>query len=768
MTYIAGGPGYAIPYRFLQNADIEAVLARQDGTLETLTPTQYTITGAGSQNGGTLTSTYAAGVLETPGASLTISRIMTAVQPTDLRNQGRYFAETHENVFDRLTMLIQQGFSGLSRALVRPLGKNYYDAGGRQIKNVADPTSPQDAATKQWSQQFIASILATGQGPINNAANVIYADPAGNIVTVQDASNVSDPLKGVSLFGRAVVSVPSIYALCQIGSYRADLKYSVASWQAAAPADRLRGGGDFVYIPTLAKSRHDGAYIISPTVPITSAVSSTPAFLAGTGETDPTGFGCLVRVWDGDVYVEQFGLFSDPTYSMNCKSFQAAINYAKATATNLWPKNVRFMDGDFRTTDPIVLTMPVGLTGRLPSFRGAGMFKSRIIKTTANKVGNAYGAAYDLDAAIIEIPRATGDIYVYATDIGDFLLEKLAQDYSGYGYYAKSSVLGNRTQMHIRYFDKPYETDDCWGSHQDFIWGLTNNYGPRILGGTFNTGHNLYSDGARLGGFSFRGLTYSDFGALACDGTGSQGTTPTIAYDFELSKGVTATCGVERHVGTVFNFTNADGAFIKTGRCYHMAPVGTFSYVIVGNSSNVSFGSFDWTSAVDNLSTTDKAKYGWATQNTLNSIDFGSTSYSPDLSKAFPRQLDGKFCGRTAVQRYSNVNGITTNTISLNNTTFKRAVYLGNTSRFKLQAGFAVDRTVDLAYEPMTAIGHATSGISTNSASPTDVGIWYQNGVASVARLQGYVDADGWLLVRASNSGNNRDYHFIFNSAPLM
>lgn len=190
VTYIAGGPGYAIPYRFLQNSDIEAVLVKQDGTLETLSPAQYTITGSGSQNGGTLTSTYAAGVLATPGASLTISRIMTAVQPTDLRNQGRYFAETHENVFDRLTMLIQQGIAGLSRALVRPIGKSYYDAGGRQIKNLANPTEAQDAATMAWTGDFISGI----QGPINNAGNVFYQFPDGSAHVVQDLSLPSGAL----------------------------------------------------------------------------------------------------------------------------------------------------------------------------------------------------------------------------------------------------------------------------------------------------------------------------------------------------------------------------------------------------------------------------------------------------------------------------------------------------------------------------------------------------------------------------------------------
>ena len=151
VEYISGGPAFPIPYRFLQDSDIQAVLVDQVGNAETLVlGTQYTLSGAGTQNGGTLTSAYAASVLATPGGSLTISRVMIPVQPTDLRNQGRFLAETHEFVFDRLTMLVQQGIALASRALLRPWGKNYYDAQGRQIKNLGTPTAPNDATNKGY------------------------------------------------------------------------------------------------------------------------------------------------------------------------------------------------------------------------------------------------------------------------------------------------------------------------------------------------------------------------------------------------------------------------------------------------------------------------------------------------------------------------------------------------------------------------------------------------------------------------------------------
>ncbi|MCE0931627.1 hypothetical protein [Pseudomonas monteilii] len=209
IEYVSGGPAYPIPFRFLQNSDIQAVLVKQDGTSETLVlGTQYTLVGAGTQSGGTLTSGYAAGYLATAGASLTIARIMTPVQPTDLRNQGRFLAETHESVFDRLTMLIQQAIDGLSRALVRPYGKNYYDALNRQIKNLADPTLGQDAANKRYVQQQIADLLQVGSGSANNAANILYVpngpgqvvrvlqDRVRDIVCVKDY--VDTPIDGVT------------------------------------------------------------------------------------------------------------------------------------------------------------------------------------------------------------------------------------------------------------------------------------------------------------------------------------------------------------------------------------------------------------------------------------------------------------------------------------------------------------------------------------------------------------------------------------------
>lgn len=78
--------------------------------------TDYTVTGAGSYNGGNVVIPSA----PITGARITILRVEPVTQATDLRNQGAYFAETHEDVFDKLTMIDQQQQEILDRTLRFP------------------------------------------------------------------------------------------------------------------------------------------------------------------------------------------------------------------------------------------------------------------------------------------------------------------------------------------------------------------------------------------------------------------------------------------------------------------------------------------------------------------------------------------------------------------------------------------------------------------------------------------------------------------------
>jgi hypothetical protein len=183
-------------FKFLVNEDLVVTYVNPQGVSSVLTfGTQYTVNGAGSEVGGSIVTTSA---LAGPG-QLVVTREMDAYQLTSLRNQGKFLAETHEDVFDRLTMLIQQGFSIFKRALTRPLGRDYFYAEDRRIASVKDPEQLQDAATLGWTSRFVGDLISDIEGPINNAANIFYLAPDGTAHVVQDLSG----LPGSGLVGHS-------------------------------------------------------------------------------------------------------------------------------------------------------------------------------------------------------------------------------------------------------------------------------------------------------------------------------------------------------------------------------------------------------------------------------------------------------------------------------------------------------------------------------------------------------------------------------------
>lgn len=184
-------------FKFLANGDLVVTYIDAAGVSAILTlGTHYSVSGAGNENGGSVITTSALAT-----GRLVVSREMDAYQQTALRNQGKFLAETHENVFDRLTMLIQQCMSWLRRALVKPVGKDYYDAEGRNISNLKDPVVGQDAATNNWVRAYLASVIGAIQGVTNNALNIFYKGPDNLNYVVQDLSSITDPAKGAALVG---------------------------------------------------------------------------------------------------------------------------------------------------------------------------------------------------------------------------------------------------------------------------------------------------------------------------------------------------------------------------------------------------------------------------------------------------------------------------------------------------------------------------------------------------------------------------------------
>lgn len=198
---IVPGTGSLAPvpltFPFFSNADIQVARFSADGGITSLTEgVDYTLTGAGlpEVNGN------APGVLTpltvTPvGQSLYVARIMAVEQPTDIRNQGRFYPDVHETVFDRITMLLQQINGVTERAIVVPAGDT---APTRTVPSVAN------RAGKFWQWGANGEPLAAD---IPNESTFWSRSPLSqNISTVQQMSDAQ--YLNLWEFASAVVTKP--------------------------------------------------------------------------------------------------------------------------------------------------------------------------------------------------------------------------------------------------------------------------------------------------------------------------------------------------------------------------------------------------------------------------------------------------------------------------------------------------------------------------------------------------------------------------------
>lgn len=199
--YAANGVTITFPFTFkiLDREHLIVSLVDDDTGAETgLTyGSDYTILGVGAAVGGSITIISGA---PASGTTVVLRRELDIVQPADYSNQGRFYPETHETSFDRLTMLVQQVQDGVDRAVAQPEnGSDWYDAHGRRIINLGDAIELTDAVNVQTMNEAIGDALqgvggyvvplvweAVGDGSTTgvNIVGAQIADPKAYHVTI--------------------------------------------------------------------------------------------------------------------------------------------------------------------------------------------------------------------------------------------------------------------------------------------------------------------------------------------------------------------------------------------------------------------------------------------------------------------------------------------------------------------------------------------------------------------------------------------------------
>jgi hypothetical protein len=110
---------YAYSFPIISNSDLEVTLRTIATGAEVLLAltTDYAVTGAGNATGGNVT--LVAGNL-TSTHKIIIARKRPLTQATDIRNQGEFYPETHEDAFDHLVMIAQQLYTEIKKAIRLP------------------------------------------------------------------------------------------------------------------------------------------------------------------------------------------------------------------------------------------------------------------------------------------------------------------------------------------------------------------------------------------------------------------------------------------------------------------------------------------------------------------------------------------------------------------------------------------------------------------------------------------------------------------------
>lgn len=289
---------FTVPFYFLVDTDLKVTRkSAATGLITTLVlNSDYTLTGAGSSGGGSLTTSPALPNLD----EIYIERNVVAVQETAYPSNSPFPSASHERALDRLTMLVQQVKAAFGFALQKtPLGATY-DAGGNTVSNLADGVAATDAVSKQQME----SAVAGAAGGVLPSSIALLTD------LISTAAG-----KGAALIGYASGTVKSaLDALASTYTAIADLA-STASGKGSALVGFLQAG--------------TGASARTVQIKLRERVSVKDFGAIGDGNSHPLSNYFATLAAAQVVYPHATAL----TNEIDWCAIQAAVNYFKGITT---------------------------------------------------------------------------------------------------------------------------------------------------------------------------------------------------------------------------------------------------------------------------------------------------------------------------------------------------------------------------------------------------------------------------------------------------
>lgn len=190
------------PYKFLipNASQLSIIVTDPLGNQSPLAPSQYSVSGIGSRNGGTVTFPLSGAPLAM-GWSITILRTLPIVQLTDIVNQDGFYPDVLEDSADYLTMVDQQLSESLSRTLSFPVVDD--------LSNVS-PTLPSAAVRKNMALAFDGNgnptVMQPGQLSSVPSTNVTTPDLTLSTLISIGLNRVVDSIIALRLLPRLLYS----------------------------------------------------------------------------------------------------------------------------------------------------------------------------------------------------------------------------------------------------------------------------------------------------------------------------------------------------------------------------------------------------------------------------------------------------------------------------------------------------------------------------------------------------------------------------------